>query len=99
MKWDANGRREDGHELTYSDYINVPDLLRTQRLPTEVPRRTNRATNGRSGRASRTLPERSVRGTLATAGRRNGRTKSCSSFSRIKPSSFGSDRFCTTSTT
>ena len=38
MNWDGKGRREDGHELTYSDYINVPALLRAQRLPIEVPR-------------------------------------------------------------
>ena len=38
MTRDGSGRREDGHELTYSDYINVPTLLRAQRLPVEVPR-------------------------------------------------------------
>ncbi len=31
-------RREDGHELTYSEYINVPALLHAQRLPVEVPK-------------------------------------------------------------
>jgi tryptophan 2,3-dioxygenase len=38
MKWDASGRREDGAELTYSEYINVPAVLRAARLPVEVPR-------------------------------------------------------------
>ncbi len=38
MTWNGSGRRDDGRELTYSDYISVPALLRTQRLPVEVPR-------------------------------------------------------------
>lgn len=36
-EWDSSGRRTDGRELTYSDYINVPALLHSQRLPEEVP--------------------------------------------------------------
>ncbi len=38
MDFDDTGRRRDGRELTYSEYINVPALLRSQRLPTELPR-------------------------------------------------------------
>ncbi|MEI8256466.1 MAG: tryptophan 2,3-dioxygenase family protein, partial [Deltaproteobacteria bacterium] len=38
MTWNGSGRRDDGKELTYSEYISVPELLRAQRLPEEVPR-------------------------------------------------------------
>lgn len=42
-QWDASGRRIDGRELTYSEYINVPALLRAQRLPEEIPKGRRRA--------------------------------------------------------
>jgi tryptophan 2,3-dioxygenase len=42
MTWNGSGRRSDGRELTYSEYINVPALLRAQRLPEEVPRGRSR---------------------------------------------------------
>ena len=38
MTWNGSGRRPDGNELTYSEYINVDQLLHAQRLPVEVPR-------------------------------------------------------------
>ncbi len=38
MKLDKDGRREDGRHLTYGEYINVPALLDSLRVPEEVPR-------------------------------------------------------------
>ncbi|MDP3278848.1 MAG: tryptophan 2,3-dioxygenase family protein [Deltaproteobacteria bacterium] len=39
---DRSQRRRDGRELTYSEYIHVPALLRAQRLPEEIPRGRSR---------------------------------------------------------
>ena len=35
---DAEGRRTDGHWLSYSDYINVDGVLGLQRIPRELPK-------------------------------------------------------------
>ncbi len=37
MKLDKDGRRADGRHLTYGEYINVPALLASLRVPEEVP--------------------------------------------------------------
>jgi tryptophan 2,3-dioxygenase len=41
--YDSEGRRADGHWLSYSEYVNVPALLAAQRLPREVPKGRTRA--------------------------------------------------------
>jgi len=38
MKLDDEGRRLDGRHLNYNEYINVPDLVESLRIPKEVPR-------------------------------------------------------------